>query len=587
MSWIDWAVFLGFLSYVVVDGLRRGRGTTTLEGYFAGGRTITWWAAGLSIMATQASAITVIGTTGQGFESGMEFVQIYFGLAFAMVLLSIFFVPMYRAQPILTAYEFLERRFGPLTRLLASLIFLLSRCLAFGVVLYAPGVVLSALLDFDVAATVIVVGVLTTVYTMFGGVKAVIATDVKQMVVILGGLGLVLVLLLLRIIPEFGFVGGLEVLGATGKLNAVEFEPASWDLIPKGIEESGQSFWDDKYNFWSGMFGGLFLMLSYFGCDQSQVQRILTNASPDESRKALLLSAFAKVPMQAMVLFIGVLLYLFYVLNPAPLLFNTQSLADLKQQPVLVEQMQGIEARYSDTLLRQKMFAKQIAAKGIDGVEASSLQGYRVAVREAKDLRSEARRTAYLATPANLKLTEAEQTKLKTPSDTNFIFPRFILSEVPVFFLGLMMAAIFAAMMSSADSALNSLTSSSIVDIYKRWLRPHATESESLFASRLTTLFWGLSATGAALLFQGSGSVIEVVNRVGSFFYGSLLGVFALGLLVPRAGPVSGFLGLIGGMTAVLVTWQTLSVEFLWFNVIGCLGVLLVGSLTSLLERRH
>ena len=238
MSWIDWAVFLGFLSYVVVDGLRRGRGTTTLEGYFAGGRTITWWAAGLSIMATQASAITVIGTTGQGFESGMEFVQIYFGLAFAMVLLSIFFVPMYRAQPILTAYEFLERRFGPLTRLLASLIFLLSRCLAFGVVLYAPGVVLSALLDFDVAATVIVVGVLTTVYTMFGGVKAVIATDVKQMVVILGGLGLVLVLLLLRIIPEFGFVGGLEVLGATGKLNAVEFEPASWDLIPKGIEES-------------------------------------------------------------------------------------------------------------------------------------------------------------------------------------------------------------------------------------------------------------------------------------------------------------------------------------------------------------
>jgi len=245
VSWIDWTVFLGFLAYVVIDGVRRGRGTKTLEGYFVGGRTITWWAAGLSIMATQASAITVIGTTGQGFESGMEFVQIYFGLAFAMVLLSIFFVPMYRAQPILTAYEFLERRFGPLTRLLASLIFLVSRCLAFGVVLYAPGVVLSALLGFDVVATVIFIGVLTTLYTMFGGVKAVIATDVKQMVVIIGGLGLVLVLLLIRVIPELGFVGGLEVLGVTGKLNAVEFEAASWDFVPKGVGEAGQSFWND------------------------------------------------------------------------------------------------------------------------------------------------------------------------------------------------------------------------------------------------------------------------------------------------------------------------------------------------------
>ena len=585
MSWIDWAVFVGFLGYVVVDGVRRGRGTTTLEGYFAGGRSISWWAAGLSIMATQASAITVIGTTGQGFESGMEFVQIYFGLAFAMVLLSIFFVPMYRAQPILTAYEFLERRFGPLTRLLAALIFLLSRCLAFGVVLYAPGVVMSALLGFNVAATVIVIGVLTTVYTMFGGVKAVIATDVKQMVVILGGLGLILVLLIMKVVPELGFVGGLEVLGVTGKLNAVEFEPASWDLIPKGVSDPGASFWDDKYNFWSGMFGGLFLMLSYFGCDQSQVQRILTNASPGDSRKALLMSAFAKVPMQAGVLFIGVLLYLFYVLNPAPLLFNEQAAAAVVDRPAIAAQMGDIERRYADALARRKSLAIKIAGQGVAAAASSDVDGYREAARDARQLRAEARRTIKLSEPSSLALSPEDRAELKTPGDTNFIFPRFILSEVPVVFLGLMMAAIFAAMMSSADSALNSLTSSSIVDIYKRWLRPHATQAQSLLASRLMTLFWGLSATGAALMFQGSGSVIEVVNRVGSFFYGSLLGVFVLGLLVPRAGPLSGFLGLLGGMTAVLVTWQTLSVQFLWFNVIGCVGVLVVGGLTAIFER--
>jgi len=333
------------------------------------------------------------------------------------------------------------------------------------------------------------------------------------------------------------------------------------------------------------MFGGLFLMLSYFGCDQSQVQRILTNASQDESRKALLLSAFAKVPMQAVVLFIGVLLYLFYVLNPAPLLFNKEDVAAISERPAIAAQMQDIEDRYSDALSRRKTRAIEIAEKGVAGSDASVLEGYRTAVREAKTLRAEARRTLYLAAPGNAGLSKESQARLKTPGDTNFIFPQFILSEVPVVFLGLMMAAIFAAMMSSADSALNSLTSSSIVDIYKRWLRPNASEAQSLLASRLTTLFWGLSATGAALMFQGSGSVIEVVNRVGSFFYGSLLGVFALGLLVPRAGPVSGFLGLLGGMTAVLVTWQTLSIEFLWFNVIGCMGVLLVGGLASIFER--
>ncbi len=580
MNPIDWVVFLGFLTYVVWDGLRRGRGTKTLEGYFAGSRSIPWWAAGLSIMATQASAITVIGTTGQGHDHGMEFVQTYFGLAFAMVLISIFFVPMYRSQPILTAYEYLERRFGPGTRTLASLIFLVSRCLAFGVVLYAPGVVLSALLEIDVVTTVLFVGALTTAYTMFGGVRAVIATDVKQMVVIIGGLVLVLVLLLVEVVPEFTFVGALEALGATGKLNAVEF-----------TVDPEKGFWNDKYNFWSGMLGGVFLMLAYFGADQSQVQRILTNPTADESRKALLLSAFAKVPMQAGVLFIGVLLYLFYTLNPGPLLFDPQ-LRAAAQDPAIATQFESIQANYAQVQRTRLEGAITIAKEGFDNVPESVVLEFQEAVAEASRHREEARRLVFLNQPDLRELSDEEKDEKGTPSDTNYVFPHFILEHVPVVLLGLIMAAIFAAMMSSADSALNSLTSSSIVDIYRRWFRPDASEAHSLFASRVMTLFWGVSATGAALMFQGAGSVIEVVNKVGSLFYGSLLGVFLLGLMIPRAGGRAGFIGMLGGMSVVMVLhfkpfdwFSDFSVEFLWYNPIGCLAVLIIGGIVTLLKR--
>lgn len=586
MSWIDWIVFASFLTYVVVDGIRKGRGTKTLEDYFAGGRSIPWWAAGLSIMATQASAITVIGTTGQGYESGMEFVQIYLGLAFAMVLLSIFFVPMYRRSPILTAYEYLEERFDARTRTMASIIFLLSRCLAFGVVIYAPAVVMSALLEVDLLLTVLFIGVLTTIYTMLGGVKAVIATDVKQMTVIIGGLVLVLIILLVKVVPTFGFFGVLDVLGATGKLNAVEFEPASTNFWPRlseyitGPFDRGESsFWNDKYNFWSGTFGGLFLMLSYFGCDQTQVQRILTNATADESRKALLLSAFAKVPMQAVVLFIGVMLYAFYVIEGSPLLFNPND-----REAVKTDQSSPRYAQYKLDHDAAKKRRKEMAlriAKSDSSPEV--LAGFRESTKEIAELRKASR---HLVLEEKEGLGGSIDTR-KTPKDTNYIFPAFLLDHVPVVLLGLMMAAIFAAMMSSADSALNALTASSVVDIYKRWFNPGADEAQSLFASKVTTVFWGVAATGAAFLFQGTGSVIEVVNKVGSFFYGSLLGVFVLGLASRHAGPTAGFLGLIGGMVFVLVTHLTLDVQFLWYNVIGCVGVLLVGGIATLAGSRR
>ncbi len=567
MSWIDTAVFIVFLAYVVWDGMRRAKGTKTLEGYFAGRRSIPWWAAGLSIMATQASAITVIGTTGQGHDGGMEFVQMYFGLPFAMVLLCIFLVPLYRKSPILTAYEYLERRFGPATRSLASLIFLVSRCLAFGIVIYAPAVVLSTMLDISITATVLFMGALTTLYTMVGGVHAVIWTDVKQMSVILGGLLLCLGILLWDLLSQFSLGGMLDVLGASGKLNALEVTPESTSFVPRAAsDETGpKSFWEEKYNVWSGLLGGLFLHLSYFGCDQSQVQRILTNPSVKESRMALLMSAVAKVPMQVLVLFIGVLLYLFYAVHGGPLLFNPGDREAAQSLPAVAV----IEQEYEQVGQERLALAQEIARNGDPRADGELLQRYQQSVRDAQRLRQEALAEIY-----------RDKTVRK---DTNYIFPHFILGHMPPVLLGLIIAAIFAAAMSSADSALNSLTAASVVDFYKRWFRPDASERQALRVSRGITLFWGAAATGAALYLGGGGSVIELINKVGSYFYGTLLGVFVLALISRRSGPRASFFGLLGGMAAVLVVDQTLRVEYLWYNVVGCVGVLVTGLSITLL----
>lgn len=567
MSPLDWLVFLAFLAYVVWDGVRRGSASRDLEGYYAGGRSIPWWAAGLSVMATQASAITVIGTAGQGHETGMEFVQIYLGLPFAMILLCIFFIPLYRKNPILTAYQFLENRFGPATRTLASLIFLVSRCLAFGVVLYAPAVVISAMTGLNPTWVVVLLGLLTTGYTLSGGIRAVVWTDVKQMSVIIGGLLISLGILLYHVLGQLDFWQALNVLGASGKLNSVEASPASWNLIPalKG-SDLPRTFWEDRYNLWSGLFGGLFLMLSYFGCDQIQVQRYLTVESADASRKSLLVSAFAKIPMQVLVLFLGALLYLFNLLGTPPLLYNpsdretAQSVADRSG-------MEELEESYRQALVTRRELALRIADEDAPRDNAPLLQSYRKSVQRVDQLRAAAR------------------AEVGARGDTNYVYPHFILNHLPPVILGLMIAAIFAAAMSSADSALNSLSASSVIDLYHRWIRPQANPRQVLRMGRIVTAFWGAVATLAALQFQGRGSVIELINRVGSFFYGSLLGVFLLALVCRRAGPRAGFWGLVGGMTSVIAVHNLLRFEFLWYNIIGCLGVLVTGFVVSRFEK--
>ncbi|HSR68765.1 MAG TPA: sodium:solute symporter [Acidobacteriota bacterium] len=569
MSAIDWIVFFAFLAYVVWDGARRGAQSENLEGYFAGGRTIPWWAAGLSVMATQASAITVIGTTGQGHETGMEFVQTYFGLPFAMILLCIFMVPLLRKNPILTAYEYLEGQFGPATRTLASVIFLISRCLAFGVVIYAPAVVLSAMTGFNLTFMVILIGLLTTAYTMAGGINAVVWTDVKQMTVIFFGLFLCVGILLWELLPRMGFMDMLRVMGASGKLNALELQPASWDMIPNWKSAAGatSTFWQDTYNVWSGFFGGIFLMLSYFGCDQSQVQRILTNPTADESRKTLLLSAFAKVPMQVLILFLGALLYLYGTVLGSPMLYNPDHVA-LARSETFAAQIEPIQQRYDRLVEERSRLAIQLAeAEGSPRQSPELLARFQGTVRQVAQAREEARK---------LLLENASENR-----DTNYVFPHFILNNLPPVILGLLVAAIFAAAMSSADSALNSLSSATIVDLYKRWLRPDADDAASLRAGRLATLFWGIAATVAAMQFAGAGSVVELVNKVGSYFYGSLLGVFVISMISRKAGPKAGVASLLGGMGTVFLIDQTIQVAFLWYNLFGFLGSLAIGLIAA------
>lgn len=585
MGTIDWIVFCAFIGYVVWDGVRRRSSANNLEGYYAGGRRIPWWAAGLSIMATQASAITVIGTTGQGHEGGMGFVQSYFGLPFAMVLLCMFLVPYYRSRNVLTPYQLLEERFGPASRLLASIIFLCSRCLALGIVIYAPSVALSAVLGIRTEAAVLVIGTLTTSYTMLGGVSAVIWTDVKQMSVILVGLGIVFVMLLVDLLPQFGSFGKmLEVAGAADKLGALELTPASTEFWPRSQSEFAagtgvKSFWEDKYNVWSGVFGGLFLHLSYFGCDNSQAQRLLTSRDEGQSKKSLLMSAFAKVPMQGFILLIGVMLWMFHATYQQPMLFKPDHVAAAQQEqyaPKIAELQVQFDTAFAERKASMLALSK-LPGNAEDHPEAISR--YRLAINNADSIRKQARMVVTDKVDAN--------GKPKDDKDTNNIFCHYILENLPPFLLGLIIAAIFAAAMSSIDSVLNALSGATIIDIYRRWLRPNCDDAHAVRAGKVVTVFWGVVATITALYFDGVGSIIEVINRVGSWFYGSLLGIFVMALFMRRAGDLAGALGLLGGMGAVLLVHMTVKVEFLWYNVVGLIGVLIVGFATSLFVKRR
>lgn len=552
---INWLIVIGYLSYVVIDGVRRARDTHELEGYFLAGRSLPWWAVGLSVMATQLSAVTMIGTTGQGATDGLRFIQFYFGLPLAMIVLGVTIVPLLRGARVFTAYEFLERRFNAPTRALTSFLFLCSRGLSCGAILAAPAVVFSAIFGWDLPAAVALIGVPTVLYTMIGGVQAVTWADVKQMVLIVFALFAVVIVLLVQLpVPPDD---ALRIAGAAGRLRTFDF---SLNLT-------------DTYTFWSGLLGGFFLAMSYFGTDQSQAQRYLTARSTPEARTSLLMSAYWKIPLQALVLIIGVLVFVFYIFQPPPLLFNPAHESSVRAQAG--EEYALLEAEFEQAWSARQQAARDLAAAATPaGGEADPAERFREGEARLGAVRSEA-------------LALAQRVTGQTPRDVNYIIPHFVLTVLPIGLAGLFIAAIMAAAMSSISSELNSLATTTVIDFYRRWVAPRGSDRHLLLVSRGATAFWGIVACFVASYAATLGSLIEVVNRFGSFFYGSILGVFLLAM-IRFARPWAAFVGLISGMCAVAaVTFLAPSVSFLWHNVIGASTVLVVGIVLSAVPGRR
>ena len=552
---IDWLIIGAYLSWIVYDGLKRAKGTDRLEGYFLAHRSLPWWAVGLSVMATQLSAITLVGTTGQGYGDGMRFVQFYFGLPIAMIILSVTLVPFFHRARVYTAYEYLEKRFDQRTRMLASLLFLVSRGLGVGVIMSAPAVILSIIFGWSLTLTVLAIGLPTTLYTMFGGVQAVTWTDVKQMVVILAGVVAVVVALVLGLPDDVGLGQALHVAGSVERLTTIDF---GFDLT-------------ETYTFWSGLIGGLFLMLGYFGCDQSQVQRYLTARSVDAGRQSLMMSAFAKIPLQALILLMGVLVFVFYLFTEPPMLFNSVHENQVRASDRALE-YEALDADFHQAFeLRREAADDLVAARETDDSANVNLATARF-VASNQQLNGIRGRAATLV---------QDVTGDRAYTDVNYVFPTFVTTKLPVGLVGLMIAAIFAAAMSSIAAELNSLSTVTVIDFYRRHLKTAATDRHYLTVSKVTTGFWGLFASGFALYAPNLGSLIEVVNQVGSYFYGSLLGVFVLAVGVRRATARGAFWGLIAGMLVVAAVAYTTSVSFLWFNVIGAGAVVVVGMALS------
>ncbi len=548
---LDWLIVLSYLAYVIWHGLKLSRGSLDSESFFLAGRSLPWWAVGLSVMATQMSAITLIGTTGQAYEDGIRFIQFYFGLPLAMIILCVTAVPFFYRAKVFTAYEYLEQRFDSRTRTLTSFFFLISRGLGVGVIIAAPAVVLSIVLGWGELITIFAIGLSTTFYTMMGGVQAVTWTDVKQMAIIMIGLALC-VLVILQALPEdVSLKDALFVAGAAGKLETIDF---TFDLT-------------ERYTFWSGTIAALFLFLSYFGCDQSQVQRYLTARSEDESRTSLLMSAFLKIPLQFLILFIGILVFVFYQFAQPPMVFN--ELAQQQAADVNPAVHQQIQIEFTGVHEQRRLAA-------LDFIDAINT-----------DLEATAR-ASYVNANAEFSASRREATEFVRQTnddasfnDVNYVFPTFVLQNMPLGVVGLIVAAILAAAMSSVAAELNSLATTSTMDLYRQHINPDSTEKELLRFGRIATLLWGLFACVVATFVTNLGSLIEVVNTFGSFFYGSLLGVFVLAFVVPSAKSAGAFYGLLFGMVSVWIASYLTDIAFLWFNVVGCLITVAAGYLIS------
>jgi Na+/proline symporter len=548
LTGLDWTVLGVYMVAIVGFGIFMGRGNEKMSDFFLAGREMKWWAAGLSVMATQISAITFVGTTGQAYTQGMSFLVVYFGLPFAMVALCLTLVPFFYRAGVFTAYQYLEQRFDARTRTLTSLLFLVSRGLAMGVTLYAPSLVLSVILGWSETATILLMGGTTILYVVYGGNKSVIWTDVVQMAIIWFGIFVCVGVAIVKLPASFSLRDSLALAQVTHHLDVmdVSLDPAK------------------PYTLWSGLIGGTFLAMAYFGADQSQVQRYLSGKSLTESRLSLLFNAFLKVPMQFFILLTGVLVFVFYHFERPPLLWNAAEMRRLESHMPAPE-LEALRARF----------------EAVHQARLAAAEDY------ARTRSADARRD-YLDAQARLAAAHAEAglevqelSGGKAYNDTNYIFPSYVVSQLPGGLAGLVIAVIFAAAMSTLSGEFNSLATASMVEFYQRFVTTNASDAHYLIVSRLFTAGWGIFACVVALQAGKLGSAIEVVNRFGSYFYGSILGVFGLAILTPRASARGAFYGLLTGMVTVFLVSRYTSLAFLWYNVVGAVTVFLVGLLIT------
>lgn len=566
MSWIDWVVLFGTLIFIVVYGVYKTRGKKDIDNYLRGGDDSKWWAIGLSIMATQASAITFLSTPGQAYTDGMRFVQYYFGLPIAMIIISVFFLPIYYRAKVYTAYEYLESRFDLKTRMLAAFIFLVQRGLAAGITIYAPSIILSALLGWPLQATTIVIGVLVIIYTVSGGTAAVTQTQKQQMAVMMGGMIIAGILVIYSLPSGIGFNDALNVAGKMEKLNVITFD---FNL-------------EDRYNIWSGLTGAVFLFMSYFGTDQSQVQRYLSGKTLSESRLGLMMNGLLKVPMQFIILLIGVLVFVYYQYNQPPVFFN-ESLTEQVMATEYADDFRDLEADYLEIFNSKRETVLQLneAIEAGDEAVIANVQTELNALQKDSDgIRAEAKALVSTALPG------AET------NDKDYIFMTYVMDVLPVGIVGLLFAVIFSAAMSSTSSELSALGSTTTIDFYKRRINQGQTDAHYLKSSKLFTLSWGIIAIIFASTLSLFENLIQAVNLIGSLFYPTVLGIFVVAFFFKKIRSNAVFMGAILSQAVIILVHYLnvigeagpFTMGFLWYNALGCILVVLFSYIFNLVK---
>lgn len=547
LHWIDWVVLCGSLLFIVLYGTWKTRGSKNIEGYLRGDNTQRWWMMGVSIMATQASAVTFLSTPGQAFQDGMRFLQFYFGLPLAIVIIAVTMVPIYYRLKVYTAYEYLERRFDLKTRILGATLFLLLRGLSAGITLYAPALVLSTILQWNVLGTTFLMGGLVIIYVVAGGTKAVSLTQRQQMAVIFVGMFLAGVIAVYMLPDHVSFPNAVDLAGELGKFNLINthFDP------------------DDRYNIWSGLFASTFLFLSYFGTDQSQVARYLGGKSIRESRMGLIFNGLLKIPMQFLILFIGVMVYVFYLFYQPPVFFNAH-LKDRAMQTTYADSLQRFDHAY-DSLYKAKRHVVDALVTGLQQHDAMAVAQARASFQQAYTqehaLRGEVKTYIGRAVPG------------ASTEDGDYIFLHFVMNNLPAGIVGLLLAVMFSAAMSSCASELNALASTTTIDLYQRLMQRVRSARHYLNASRWFTVLWALLAMMFAVFANFAENLIQFVNIIGSLFYGTILGIFLTAFYLQRVGGTAVFIAAIVAEGVVLYCFFYTELAYLFYNVIACLVV--------------